>query len=96
MSGYHGFVSQNAWFFAGLTTSYPNVTASSSIFLSDRLPCKDSVAPGCKVFYVPRTDSSKAVEVVLDDPLTAISAELKEQCVVFQYLGQFYAIDHVS
>lgn len=86
----------NAWFLAGLATSYPNITTSSSTSLSDLLPCKDSVTPGCKVFHVSPTDSANAVEVVLDDALAATSAELGEQVVVFQYQGKFHAVDHVS
>ncbi|KUJ07530.1 uncharacterized protein LY89DRAFT_712021 [Mollisia scopiformis] len=81
----------DAWFSAGPRSSYPNVTSTS---LSDLLPCKDTTAPGCKVFHVPATDISHATEVSLDDTVTATSAELGEQVVVFQYQGQFYGIDH--
>lgn len=98
MSFFNAFIAPsraaNAWFFAGLATSYPNITTSSSTSLSDPLPCEDSSVPGCKVFQVPNNDSSKAIEVDVDD--VAVSADLKEQVVVFQFQGQFHAIDHVS
>jgi hypothetical protein len=85
----------NAWFSAGLATSFPNITTSSST-LSDLLPCKDSsFIPGCKVFQVPSNDSSRAIETNLED-MDAGSTNLKEQVVVFQFRGQFHAIDHVS
>src|SRR4051812_10981433 len=82
----------NAWFSAGLTSSYPNITTSSSTALSDKLPCNGSLAPGCKVFYVP-ADAAKAVQIELEE---AVPADLKDQVVVFRYLGKFYCIDHVS
>ncbi|APA09273.1 hypothetical protein SS1G_12049 [Sclerotinia sclerotiorum 1980 UF-70] len=81
----------DAWFLAGLTASFPNITASGDTVLSNRLPCKGSFAPGCKVFNVPLTDSTQAVEVDLDD---AVAAGLKDQVIVFQYQGKFHAVDH--
>ncbi len=100
MSIYNTLVTRShagdAWFFAGLTTSYPNIIASSSTVLSDSLPCQDSVAPGCKVFHMPTTDSSQAVEVNVEDIQTAMFDGLREQVVVFKFKGQFYAVDHVS
>ncbi|KAF7917884.1 uncharacterized protein EAE98_009912 [Botrytis deweyae] len=95
MSFFNPFVgtsrSGDAWFLAGPTSSFPNITASGDTVLSDRLPCKGSFAPGCKVFHVPVTNSPQAVEVELDD---AVAAGLKEQVIVFQYQGKFHAVDH--
>lgn len=97
MSFFNPFVGNSragdAWFLAGPTTSFPNITASGDTPLSERLPCKGSFAPGCKVFHVPSTDSTQAVEVEIDD---AVAAGLKEQVIVFQYQGKFHAVDHVS
>jgi hypothetical protein len=87
---------KDAWFFVGLKTSFPNITASGSIVLADPLPCKNSVTPGCKIFHVPSTDSSQAVEVSLENAATTVAEELKEQVRVFQYQGKFHAVDHVS
>lgn len=101
MSSHNAFVAPSsagdAWFSTGLTTSFPNINASSSALLSHRFPCKDSVAPGCRIFHVPRTDSTRAVEVDFEDPEAAnLLAGLKEQIIVFQYQGEFHAVDHVS
>lgn len=97
MSFFNAFVGTSrtgdAWFLAGSTTSFPNITASAGTVLSDRLPCKGSFAPGCKIFHVPLTNSTQAAEVDLDD---AVAAGLKEQVIVFQYQGKFHAVDHVS
>jgi hypothetical protein len=87
---------KDAWFLVGLKNSFPNIIASGSTVLADRLPCNDSVAPGCKVFHVPRTDSSQAVEANLEDAAITLSDELREQVMVFQYQGKFHAVDHVS
>lgn len=99
MSHFNAFISPsrtaNSWFSAGLVSSFPNITTSGSSSLSDLLPCKDnSFIPGCKVFQVPIDDSSKAFEVNLDE--IAVSTDLKGQVVVFQFQGQFHAVDHVS
>lgn len=83
----------DAWFPAGLTTSFPNITASGDTVLSQRLPCKGAFAPGCKIFQVPPTNSMQAVELELDD---AMADGLKDQVMVFQYQGKFHAVDHVS
>ena len=87
--------SGDAWFPAGPSTSYPNITASGSTPLSDQLPCQESVAPGCKVFHVPSDDSSQAKEIDQSSS-EGLPADLKDQVVVFQYQGDFHAVDHVS
>ncbi|QSZ36354.1 hypothetical protein DSL72_006230 [Monilinia vaccinii-corymbosi] len=97
MSFFNAFVSpsrtSDAWFLTGRTTSFPNITGSGDTVLSDRLPCNGTFAPGCKVFHVPLSNSTQAVEVDLDD---AVAIGLKEQVMVFQYHGKFHAVDHVS
>ncbi|KAK0123639.1 hypothetical protein ONS95_008654 [Cadophora gregata] len=85
--------SGDAWFSAGPSTSYPNITESGSTTLSDRLLCQDTVAPGCRVFYVPSDDSSQASEIDRAGS-TGVPADLTDQVVVFQYQGDFHAVDH--
>ncbi|PVH70733.1 hypothetical protein DL98DRAFT_540614 [Cadophora sp. DSE1049] len=85
--------SGDAWFSAGPSISYPNITASGSTPLSDQLPCQETVALGCKVFHVPGDDSSQAAEID-QSGLEGGSADLKDQVVVFQYQGEFHALDH--
>jgi len=85
--------SGSAWFFAGLTSSFPDV-ASQDGKLSEFRSCGEDLTQGCKAFSVSRSDSSHAVEVELQDP--ASNADLKEQVLVFQHRGKFHAVDHVS
>jgi len=83
----------DSWFFAGSSTSYPNITASGSAILSDHFPCNDNNTPGCKVFRVPLINSAQAAEVDLTE---IVPAELSEQVLVFQFQSEFHAVDHVS
>ncbi|XMA15229.1 hypothetical protein WAI453_008020 [Rhynchosporium graminicola] len=95
--------SGDTWFLAGLSTSFPNITASGTTPLSNSLPCQDSeiLAPGCKVFHVPNNDSSLATGLDMN-PGTATeskeiapaSLDLRDQVVVFQYQADFHAVDH--
>jgi len=82
----------DAWFFAGFTSSYPNITDSGSTVLSDRHSCKGDDIPGCKVFRVPTTNNSQAAEVNLAD---VVLTELSQQVLVFQFQSEFHAVDHV-
>ncbi|KAH7418931.1 hypothetical protein BKA64DRAFT_596 [Cadophora sp. MPI-SDFR-AT-0126] len=86
--------SGDAWFSAGPSTSYPNITSSGSTPLSEQLPCRETVAPGCRVFHVPSDDSSKAAEIDQSSVGEGLHGDLKDQVVVFQYQGDFHAIDH--
>ena len=83
----------SAWFFAGLTSSFPDI-ASQDGKLSDYRSCSQELTQGCKAFSVSRSDSSHAVEVELQDP--AANVDLKDQVLVFQHRGKFHAIGHVS
>lgn len=85
--------SGSAWFFAGLTSSFPDI-ASQDGKLSDFRSCSQDLTRGCKAFSVSRSDSSHAVEVELQD--LAANEDLKDQVLVFQHQGKFHAIDHVS
>ncbi|KAG4434092.1 hypothetical protein IFR05_010427 [Cadophora sp. M221] len=86
--------SGDTWFPTGLSTSYPNISTSGSTPLSDRLPCQETVVPGCKVFHVPSNDSTQAVEINPENFTEGGPADLKDQVVVFQYQGEFHAVDH--
>ncbi|PMD15327.1 Rieske domain-containing protein [Hyaloscypha hepaticicola] len=81
----------SAWFFAGLTSSFPDI-ASQDGKLSDYRSCSQELTQGCKAFSVSRSDCSHAVEVELQDP--AANVDLKDQVLVFQHRGKFHAIDH--
>lgn len=83
----------DAWFFAGLASSYPDITTSDGSPLFSRVRCGGLHVPACKVFHVPLVDSSNALELDLDD---AASVGLDNQVLIFQYQGKFHAIDHVS
>ncbi|RDW79408.1 hypothetical protein BP6252_04046 [Coleophoma cylindrospora] len=82
----------SAWFFAGLTSSFPDVSSQDGS-LSDLYQCNDDLKPGCRAFQVAREDSSQAVAVELEDAVRNVN--LKDQVLVFQHKGKFHAIDHV-
>lgn len=86
----------NAWFRVGLASSFPNITSEDEDNIAHARPCgSESVTtPGCKVFYVPKDDSSQAKEVKLDDSGTPSEpGSLRDQVLVFQYRGKFHAIN---
>lgn len=95
----------NAWFCAGLASSFPNITGEDAAQLVDTRPCQahDEAAAntttGCKVFHVPKDDSSKATEVSLtksDSDAPPEAGGLRDQVLIFQYNGKFHAVNHVS
>ncbi|KAL1851108.1 hypothetical protein Daus18300_012655 [Diaporthe australafricana] len=89
----------NAWFRAGLASSFPNITGEDDDNIAHIRSCGDGAdtKPGCKVFYVPKEDSSRANEVALDDSGTPSEAgSLRDQVLVFQYKAKFYAINQAS
>lgn len=89
----------NAWFRVGLASSFPNITGEDDDNIAHTRLCGKSTetAPSCKVFYVPKEDSSRANEVTLDDSGTPSEpGSLKDQVLVFQYKGKFHAINQAS
>jgi hypothetical protein len=83
----------DAWFCAGSTTSYPGVDDSTRV--GERRLCREKYVPGCRIFHVPREDSSKAVEISIDDWRDSENGDSKDQVMVFQYNGKFVAVNHV-
>ncbi|KAL2135490.1 hypothetical protein VTI74DRAFT_8349 [Chaetomium olivicolor] len=81
----------NDWFSVGLASSFPDVGYDEN---EPRLCGNHGInaQPGCKVFYVPKTDSSQRVEVEI--PADDTPRDLTDQVLVFQYRGKFHAIDH--
>lgn len=89
----------NAWFHVGSASSFPNITANDTAQISEHRPCSsaDESLQGCKVFHVPKEDSSRATEVPLDGSVAPPEAGgLRDQVMVFQYNGKFHAVNHVS
>ncbi|KAF3007305.1 hypothetical protein E8E14_004307 [Neopestalotiopsis sp. 37M] len=89
----------DAWFSVGLASSFPNITESGSDIVADTRPCgggQGEEAPGCKVFQVPKDDSSLAAQVDSSDVEEAAftARDLKDQVLVFQYKGKFHAINN--
>ncbi|CAN9188013.1 hypothetical protein CC77DRAFT_1029825 [Alternaria alternata] len=84
----------NAWFCAGAVTLYPNLDDSARV--GEQRPCGEKKhVPGCRVFHVPRDDSSKATEVAIDDwKDPEVGGDAKDQVMVFRYKGKFCAINH--
>lgn len=103
----HPSRSGDDWFFAGLASSFPNITDSSEPYfkLVWPQPCKAASAPtgsadttkvpGCKIFHPKATESSSPVEQIDTDAAAGEDAWLmKEQVLVFRYKGRFHAVDH--
>ncbi|KAK1980101.1 Rieske domain-containing protein [Colletotrichum cereale] len=88
--------SEAGWFLAGLSSSFPDLGTDEGN-LSELRFCDTDLKPGCKVFHVPRSDSSQSTEVLMaPDALSyaEIEGDLKEQVLVFKYKGKFHAVDH--
>lgn len=86
---------QNAWFMAGLASLYPNLDDETRV--GERRPCGGNFVPGCRVFHVPSDDSSKATEIAIDDWKDPdLGGNAKDQVMVFQYRGKFFAVNHVG
>lgn len=89
----------DAWFSVGLASSFADLGADDNAVGELRF-CGAGPAQGCKVFHVPTTDSSQAVELSAGENAAAQSsdtgADLRDQVLVFQYRGKFHAVDHVS
>ncbi|KAI1470247.1 uncharacterized protein F4812DRAFT_416768 [Daldinia caldariorum] len=85
----------DAWFFVGLTSSFPDITDSGSAVLSESRPCagQDSAVPGCKVFHVPAADSSQARQIE-GDSVFRPEGGLRDQVLVFKYKGKVHAINN--
>lgn len=90
----------DAWFSVGLAASFPDITGPSHGTVSDLRFCGQDLAPGCKVFQVPRDDSSQATEVADPDgageAVSPTAKDLRDQVLVFQYRGKFHAVNNVS
>jgi hypothetical protein len=90
----------DGWFSVGSASSFPNITKSTIVTLSEPQLCGDHDAPkqGCKVFLAPNTDDGlrEAIQIP-DDPKDQVNVSLRrgEQVLVFQYQGKFHALDNV-
>ncbi|KAH9891541.1 hypothetical protein F4778DRAFT_752020, partial [Xylariomycetidae sp. FL2044] len=85
----------DAWFFVGLASSFPDITESGRRSLLEDVACKQRGSiPGCKVYHVPKTDSSEAHAIEADVMIASDGTVLEEQVLVFQYKGKIHAIDN--
>ncbi|KAK0759464.1 hypothetical protein N5P37_007652 [Trichoderma harzianum] len=84
------------WFSVGLASSFPDSGLDDDNLAKYRT-CSEEYRPGCKVFQVPREDSSQRAEVLIDQDGDLESSDLKglkDQVLVFKYRGKFHAVDH--
>jgi len=92
--------SGSEWFSVGPASEFPDLGQDEAVVEDGALlhprPCGDQKKPGCKVFHVPKTDTSKRteVDVVAEDP--EAERDMTDQVLVFRYREKFHAIDHVS
>ncbi|KAI1365017.1 hypothetical protein F5Y08DRAFT_305083 [Xylaria arbuscula] len=85
----------DGWFFAGLKSSFPNLDKSGVDIIHEPKPCENGESvPGCKVFSVPASDSSKTEQVEGDDMILHDGAALQDQVLIFQYKGRVHAVDN--
>ncbi|CAN8095972.1 unnamed protein product [Discula destructiva] len=98
----------DGWFFAGLASSFPNITDASERYfkLAWPQPCGPpspshavTKVPGCKVFHPQHTGvnagtPATAAEVDIDAAVGEDAWLMREQVLVFQYKGAFHAVDH--
>lgn len=83
-----------AWANVGPASSYPDID-DSTIVGSQRL-CGGKYVAGCRVFHVPREDSSRATEIAIDDWKDPEGGgDAKDQVMVFKYKEKFVAVNHV-
>ncbi|KAK8929519.1 hypothetical protein VCV18_002182 [Metarhizium anisopliae] len=85
-----------SWISAGPASSFPNLGEDADSLIRPRL-CDAQLTPGCKIFHVPKDQPSQASEMhvspeSLESPV--VGDELKDQVLVFQYRGNFHAVDH--
>lgn len=80
-------------FCVGLVISYPDIDDSTRV--GEQRPCHGGYQPGCRIFHVPREDSSKATEVAIDEWKDADAGDAKDQVMIFKYKGRFVAVNHV-
>jgi hypothetical protein len=95
-------MARDAWFSVGLASSFPNITESTSVTLSEPQLCDgdDNVKQACRVFLAPNftygDDSRQAVQISeMPEDQVALSLRRGDQVLVFQYKGKFHAIDNV-
>lgn len=82
------------WFSVGPSSSFPDLGDDGA--LSQPKPCGADVKPGCKVFHVPKENSTQRTEIPVTtehDPETA--GDLTDQVLVFRFRGKIHAVDHV-
>ncbi|KAI1130435.1 hypothetical protein F5Y10DRAFT_235660 [Nemania abortiva] len=85
----------DAWFFAGLTSSFPNLIESGVDVLHEPRLCGDGESvPGCKVFQIPSGDVSQARQVEGEEMTLYNGVALQDQVLIFQYKGRFHAVDN--
>ncbi|KAI1197493.1 hypothetical protein F5X97DRAFT_301736 [Nemania serpens] len=85
----------DAWFFAGHTSSFPNLTEPGADGLREPRPCKNGGSVlGCKVFHIPSSDISQAYEVDGESMTSHDGATSRDQVLIFQYRGKIHAIDN--
>lgn len=78
-----------------MVSSYPDIEDNSR--LGEQRKCDGAFIPGCRVYYIPKDDSSAGHEVKIDEWKDGedAAARAKEQVMVFKYRGVFRAVDHV-
>ncbi|KAI0548589.1 hypothetical protein F4679DRAFT_313566 [Xylaria curta] len=86
---------RDAWFFAGLVSSFPNLAESGTHVLDEQRLCGNGeYLPGCKVYHVSAGDGSQAEQIEGDAMSLHSGAALQDQVLIFQYQGKIHAVDN--
>ncbi|KAI1351147.1 hypothetical protein F5Y01DRAFT_283547 [Xylaria sp. FL0043] len=85
----------DAWFFAGLESSFPNLTGSGTDVLDEPQLCGNGESvPGCKIYHVPSNDSAQAKQVEGDAMSCHDDSAFQDQVLIFRYRGKVHAVDN--
>ncbi|KAI1755015.1 hypothetical protein F4782DRAFT_527745 [Xylaria castorea] len=86
----------DAWFFAGLVSSFPNLTESGTDVLHEHRLCGNGESlPGCKVYHVSSGDGSQAEQIEGDAMTSHNGVALQDQVLIFRYRGKIHAVDNI-
>lgn len=96
MAGQNAPSLEDAWLYAGLASSFPNITPSTSTSrLSDSLTSSTGEGvPICHILELSNDANEKDTSTLLTPELAADAVGLVPQVLIFQYRGKFHAVDH--
>lgn len=84
------------WFSVGPASAFPDLGDDGAVS-QPKICGADDTKPGCRVFYVPKENSTQRTEVLItSDQDPEAVGDLTDQVLVFRFRGKIHAVDHVS